>query len=127
MYNSLGRAIKAQGRYEEAIPYLQKALKIREGLGAADLDVFVSRDELGVCYQAIGKPSEARAVRLSGGMATVMCSNEPCSKTAGQKGLKSLHKCSRCNCTWYCSTECQKADWKRVHKKICKPWTPPQD
>lgn len=28
------------------------------------------------------------------------------------------NKCSRCKSTWYCSTECQKADWQK-HKVSC--------
>lgn len=30
-----------------------------------------------------------------------------------------LQRCSRCRSAWYCSTACQKADWK-AHKKDCK-------
>jgi len=33
---------------------------------------------------------------------------------------QSLRKCSRCKCTYYCSKECQKADWKS-HKLTCQP------
>lgn len=33
---------------------------------------------------------------------------------------KGLMKCSRCKSAFYCSRECQVADWKR-HKKICLP------
>lgn len=32
----------------------------------------------------------------------------------------SLQKCSRCRAAWYCSKECQRADWKD-HKPFCKP------
>jgi tetratricopeptide (TPR) repeat protein len=130
-YNSLGRAIKAQGRFEEAIPYLKKALQIRKRMGGGEpgcfKDVAVSRDELGVCYQGCGMPEKAREVRLEGGQEAVICTNESCSKTAEEKGLGSLRLCSQCNCTWYCSISCQKTDWKRVHKKICKPWTPSEE
>ncbi|KAL7546963.1 hypothetical protein ACHAWF_010279 [Thalassiosira exigua] len=33
---------------------------------------------------------------------------------------QSLQKCSRCKSPFYCSKECQRADWKK-HKPICKP------
>jgi splicing suppressor protein 51 len=38
-----------------------------------------------------------------------------CKKTAPEVSLK---HCAKCSTTYYCSRECQKADWK-VHKKIC--------
>lgn len=28
--------------------------------------------------------------------------------------------CSGCHCTYYCNQECQRAHWKREHKKVCK-------
>ena len=31
-----------------------------------------------------------------------------------------LLRCSRCLCAVYCCKECQRADWKRVHKTKCK-------
>ena len=40
-----------------------------------------------------------------------------CSKSAYDLG-KELQVCSRCKNTWYCSRECQVADWK-VHKQQC--------
>lgn len=30
-----------------------------------------------------------------------------------------IRRCSRCKCTWYCSAQCQKDDWKG-HRHICK-------
>jgi hypothetical protein len=32
-----------------------------------------------------------------------------------------MKRCSKCNCTYYCSPECQKLDWKfGKHKELCK-------
>lgn len=32
-----------------------------------------------------------------------------------------IMQCSRCHAVLYCSKECQVYDWKRGHKKVCKP------
>ena len=42
-----------------------------------------------------------------------MCASPPA------EGMK-LRACSQCKLAWYCSKECQGADWKRGHKKACK-------
>ncbi|KAK8818502.1 hypothetical protein WA577_003805, partial [Blastocystis sp. JDR] len=36
-----------------------------------------------------------------------------------EKDTEEFKKCSRCKCTYYCSRECQIADWK-VHKHSCQ-------
>ena len=45
-----------------------------------------------------------------------MTSNNVCAKCDKTEGLK---QCARCKAVSYCSTDCQKADWKD-HKKICR-------
>lgn len=42
------------------------------------------------------------------------CANPSCATTNGD-----LLKCSACKITWYCSRNCQQADWKS-HKPFCK-------
>ena len=42
------------------------------------------------------------------------CANPSCAT-----GLQALLKCSRCQAAYYCSQDCQKADW-RVHRTMCK-------
>lgn len=38
------------------------------------------------------------------------------------KSKKDLKRCSRCKLTWYCSTTCQRSDWK-FHKESCRSMT----
>jgi len=96
-------------------------LAIREKARGEERDATITRDELGCCYQALGQPDKAREIRTSKGLKAVICSNEPCSATARQKGLQKLQACGQCKAIWYCSTKCQKEDWKKNHKKVCKP------
>jgi hypothetical protein len=46
--------------------------------------------------------------------AAVRCANPTCTGTVTE-----LLKCSGCKLTYYCTVDCQKADWK-VHKTLCK-------
>lgn len=119
--NGLGSLLRKQpGRIEEAIPFLEAALRVRESIPGQEMDAAVTRDELGCCLQALGRHAEARAMRLRKGEAGLICSNEPCSKTAKRAGVRQLLLCGRCRSIWYCSAACQKADWKQNHKAVCK-------
>jgi hypothetical protein len=57
-------------------------------------------------------PTPAAAVGLT-------CSSKACSHGTGAPGGTELKKCSRCGGAWYCSRECQVADWKQGHKHAC--------
>jgi hypothetical protein len=46
------------------------------------------------------------------------CENRGCFRTETPE--KKFMKCSRCKLPFYCSKECQAADWKTRHKKVCK-------
>jgi hypothetical protein len=37
-----------------------------------------------------------------------------------EEGVGALKKCGQCGQAWYCSTTCQKTDWKAGHKEVCK-------
>jgi len=49
------------------------------------------------------------------------CNYPPCDKT--EKKRREFSYCSACKSVVYCSTECQKKDWK-LHKISCKNSTP---
>lgn len=42
-------------------------------------------------------------------------------------GRPPLPTCSRCKVPRYCGAECQRADWKRAHKKLCGPFSQLRD
>ncbi len=57
-----------------------------------------------------------------------------CEKSAADVGVSSLKACGRCKASFYCSTACQKQDWKQGHKRQCdltlaqrKSWTEASD
>ena len=43
---------------------------------------------------------------------------EICGEKSAEGG-KPLLKCGACKVVSYCSKDCQKTDWKRVHKRVC--------
>ena len=42
-----------------------------------------------------------------------------CEYCASEDGAAVDKKCSRCQCVYYCSVECQRKDWKKGHKAEC--------
>ncbi|KAJ7610112.1 hypothetical protein FB45DRAFT_942746 [Roridomyces roridus] len=47
---------------------------------------------------------------------TRACDNIECGLLPGKHDLKC---CSRCETVFYCSTDCQRLDWRRGHKRMC--------
>jgi len=43
-----------------------------------------------------------------------------CGKTRDELRVSALQKCTRCERAFYCSRECQKAQWKAGHKQHCR-------
>lgn len=43
-----------------------------------------------------------------------------CEREAKADGKENYPGCGKCKRAWYCSTTCQKAAWKKGHKKICE-------
>ncbi|RXW18772.1 hypothetical protein EST38_g7078 [Candolleomyces aberdarensis] len=45
-----------------------------------------------------------------------LCDNQPCQRPYSRIQFK---RCSRCNSVIYCSKQCQREDWKRLHRAEC--------
>ncbi|KAJ6497692.1 hypothetical protein C8R45DRAFT_1211535 [Mycena sanguinolenta] len=50
-------------------------------------------------------------------ISSIACENSKCGKTGPRHSLK---KCAGCGLAWYCSRECQIADWEAVHRASCR-------
>ena len=61
------------------------------------------------------------AMRLPGATAAAEKDAEkPAERCAVCRSRGDLHRCSGCKAVWYCSSECQRKDWKTGHKKTCQ-------
>lgn len=107
----------------ELVPFIDKALMTAETsymrLGRNDhLQVFHTiKDYVVVIFSALSEPKYHLAVHsrdvFAGKPLDMKCANPTCDGST-----KDLLKCSGCDMTYYCSTQCQKVDWD-THKILC--------
>jgi hypothetical protein len=110
-------------------------LVIPEGTGGSGCSAEVAaRAE--ALHAALHSSSEAgRAGKAAGGgtqsstdanSALVKCA--VCHRKPGDPGVPATLKlCGGCKVTRYCSTECQRKDWKMGHKEFCKSFSRSRD
>ncbi|KAG8895750.1 hypothetical protein FRC01_012208 [Tulasnella sp. 417] len=117
-YNALGEAQLKLAKLDEAEESLSRAVEIREagGPGAA-FDAAVSRENLGQVYEAKGLWDQARQVRTRM-LDQMACGNYKC--PLQMLTSERLLQCAKCKAVYYCSQNCQRADWLSRHKKYCK-------
>lgn len=115
-YNGLGELYIRMGRIDEAEEYLNRALRARRNDGPVE-DLVATRDNLGQVYEMRGDFLGARDIRVEGFPDHMCCSNVECMSGMNLR-LDQLSQCAKCKSIFYCSRECQVADWKR-HKKYC--------
>eukprot|EP01006_Ploeotia_vitrea_P051952 TRINITY_DN67623_c2_g1_i1.p1 TRINITY_DN67623_c2_g1~~TRINITY_DN67623_c2_g1_i1.p1 ORF type:complete len:237 (-),score=31.01 TRINITY_DN67623_c2_g1_i1:386-1096(-) len=65
-------------------------------------------------YKPSGRSMGARRIGLN------RCSNQPQCARAETEESGRFKICANCSTPRYCSAECQKQDWKRRHKLVCK-------
>ncbi|KAF7861471.1 hypothetical protein EAF04_008036 [Stromatinia cepivora] len=123
--NALGELyMKMEGRWEDA-DRVRSRRHANEvvfcAVGIDDFDAACTRDNLGQLWEIKGSMVKAKAARERNPH-SMICSNFTCSLSGANVKSKrdDLKNCARCKCTWYCSANCQKVDWRTRHKKWCK-------
>lgn len=107
----------------ELVPLLDRTLTTAEGayarLGEGNFreDLHTLKDYTTAAFTALSAPEYHLAVHsrdvFVGKPADMKCASPSCPGTT-----KELLKCSGCDVTYYCSAQCQKADWDK-HKNFC--------
>ncbi|KLO14487.1 hypothetical protein SCHPADRAFT_313692 [Schizopora paradoxa] len=116
-YNALGETQLRLNKLDEAEANLRHAVAIREAHNRFNLDAAVSRENLAQVLEAKHKLDEAKAERVRGAP-TVCCGNYNC---PGQLFKPDdMVTCGACKSVFYCSANCQGADWTGRHKGLCR-------
>jgi len=105
-----------EGRLGDAEPRDNAANEIFAGRGAGVPDSASSTSE--------GSTEDGAVINESGEAETevvevIRCGNAKCG-CRQEDGGESFSRCSRCKARYYCSRECQRADWPH-HKSSCTP------
>ncbi|KAG6360151.1 hypothetical protein INS49_011207 [Diaporthe citri] len=129
-FNNLGETYLAAGKLDEAAAAFAKALAVRDdkAFGGMELgprnDAAASRDNMARVLEARGDFPGARELRLKGAdKGHTMCGCENCVSPGGAMLSRAqLKACGACRSVFYCSPVCQKRDWTRRHKPLCKKY-----
>ena len=122
-YN-IGRAYTAMGKYKEALSFTHRALKLYRSYFPND-----DNNRIANCLENIADANsflgntdaaETAAAGFVSAMrrSQIQCAAAGCSRTT-KAGGGNLDACAGCKRTFYCSVECQRADWKAEHKVEC--------
>ena len=124
-YN-IGINLGMNGRPGEALPHFNQSLALRQKLLPPDHpDIANCLHNIAVVHKALDN-TDAAADAASASIAVARrsqtrCAGPDCPRTVKEDG-RPLEQCQGCKRTYYCSLECQLADWQRRggHKAECK-------
>ncbi|KAI0335308.1 hypothetical protein GY45DRAFT_1221121, partial [Cubamyces sp. BRFM 1775] len=119
LWNSLGELYLHMGRLDDAERWLNKSLDV--SVATRDFkEITNTRENLARVSQARSELLKAKALRMLGAPDDMRCGNSGVFKTQSYfRGFPDLRICGGCKGAFYCSSECQRADWER-HQKLCR-------
>ncbi|KAH9898435.1 hypothetical protein C8Q73DRAFT_401616 [Cubamyces lactineus] len=116
LWNSLGEVYLHMGRLDDAERWLNKSLDV--SVATRDFkEITNTRETLARVSQARSELLKAKALRMLGAPDDMRCGNSGCHR--GLLRTTDLRICGGCKGAFYCSSECQRADWER-HQKLCR-------
>jgi len=124
--HSLADAQVKQGKLDEAEASFREVIELRKYFpptSEARYAMAMSRDGLAQVYEKRGDHKKARSIRMTE-PESMICSFAKCPiryQYCQCFSVDKLKMCSMCECVFYCTRECQVADWKSRHKEVCKP------
>ncbi|KAK2607302.1 hypothetical protein N8I77_005986 [Diaporthe amygdali] len=129
--NGLGSAYLLAGKLDEAEDAFRKALKIRDDAAFGGMErgprkyAAETRDNMARVLEARGDFPGARELRLKGAdQGHTICGCVDCVTPGGTMlSRPQLKACGACHSVFYCSPICQKRDWVKRHKPLCKKYT----
>ena len=113
-----------QGFPELALDPLQRGLALLKELMPPDHPSLAAANaKVSEAYANLGRVEEANEARrdclLLHRRSQTRCSGPDCERRVREDGAP-LDVCVKCRRTFYCSKECQTADWKETHRAECK-------
>ncbi|KAF7332953.1 hypothetical protein MVEN_02401200 [Mycena venus] len=85
---------------------------------AAQIDGFSTTD-LFPSWNALGDLVDYRIGVLNSWESTGMPGPSACNHCGNTKAIKEFKRCAGCERTYYCSSECQRIDWRVSHRAAC--------
>ncbi|KAI0639366.1 hypothetical protein C8Q77DRAFT_1080797 [Trametes polyzona] len=115
LWNSLGEVYLHMGRLDDAERWFSKSLDLSVAIRDFK-EITTTRENLARVAKVRSELLKAKALRMLGAPDDMRCGNYACHR--GLLRTPDLRICGGCKSAFYCSNECQRADWER-HQKRC--------